>query len=295
MLCPQRCFPPLCARSPLPGTVSGVSELILDPLTGREVLVSPARRSVPRAGAISCPFCPGREDTTDVETARFGEPWTVRSFRNLYPILTPDAPGVSGEHEVVVTRDHDVAVADLAPEDLVALLTFLAERERSLRSRWPHVALFMNQGPLAGASQPHPHAQVLGIDRVPERIRQERERIELDCALCGPLEVVSEVPGFRLVAAPGPTISFELLLLPTEHEDLYADSSPERFAPLLADALSRLRRFGVTDLNLVWHSGVGHWHVHVLPRWAAMAGFELGTMTVVGARPSVVASTLRSL
>src|SRR6266513_6476620 len=111
-----------------------MSQLRLDPLTGRWVVVSTDRATRPFAfmprtipvesdPARPCPFCPGNEEATPpaLETYGPGGQWQVRVVPNLYPAFSGDEPmsvsnlgpvftqaSASGIHEVlVIAPDHD--------------------------------------------------------------------------------------------------------------------------------------------------------------------------------------------
>src|SRR5688572_22936803 len=84
-----------------------VSQLRLDPLTGRWVVISMDRAErpfafVPRSLAVeadpnrACPFCPGNEESTPPALEAYGPEgnWQVRVVPNLYPAFSGDSPMV---------------------------------------------------------------------------------------------------------------------------------------------------------------------------------------------------------
>lgn len=193
-----------------------MSELRHDALTGRLVLLSPARAARPHtstrsrsltatsntdaAGARSlndaCPFCAGHETETPPEIARIGpgEPdtpgWRVRVVPNLYPILgAADAgAGATGAHEVIVlSPDHDRAFGALDDQQAVEVLTMLQERSRfHAHAGRAYTQILINEGREAGASLAHPHAQLLALDFVPPTVSVSVERFaatDLDLVL----------------------------------------------------------------------------------------------------------------
>src|SRR5918996_6218762 len=123
-----------------------MSELRRDELSGRWVLLAPARAArphtfppPPRADTITadeCPFCPGNERLTPPEVYRTGgggpdtPGWRVRVVPNLYPIVgAPD--GVAGAHEVVIfTTDHGRSFGMLSYDEATEALTVLRDRVR---------------------------------------------------------------------------------------------------------------------------------------------------------------------
>ena len=111
---------PHCVHDPTPH----VSQLRLDPLTGRWVVVSVDRAARPQAFATRslpvqadydrpCPFCPGNEEATPPELERYGEQgeWLVRvvpnhvcAAVNLADSLTVVAAGVPVDTWAVAAR-----------------------------------------------------------------------------------------------------------------------------------------------------------------------------------------------
>jgi UDPglucose--hexose-1-phosphate uridylyltransferase len=183
-----------------------VSEIRIDPFTGRRVLIAPGRAQRPGAGLTvsppppvdpaSDPFAPGHEDQTAPEVFAVRDDgsapdtpgWTVRVVPNLYPVLTRDAPDpepdaardlfwagpARGAHEVIVNAPEPAtSLADLAPAQLAAAVEVWRERMR-VHGDAACLHLLVNEG--AGASQPHTHAQLLALDFVPADIARERER-----------------------------------------------------------------------------------------------------------------------
>jgi UDPglucose--hexose-1-phosphate uridylyltransferase len=193
----------------------------LDPLTGRWVIVAPARAlrpvsvAAPQAGpqdggrpsTADCPFCPGNEHLTPPEIARTGAGaagtpgWRTRVVPNRYPIvggpasgpsaaddpLRPERP-VGGAHEVVVlSPDHGRSLGLLEPSQVIEVVTALRDRARA------HAALgrastqvFVNHGAEGGASLVHPHAQVIAVDLEPPAVAREAARMSTPegCLIC---------------------------------------------------------------------------------------------------------------
>jgi UDPglucose--hexose-1-phosphate uridylyltransferase len=180
-----------------------VSQLRLDPLTGRWVAVALNRAVRPQAflprslpveddGDRPCPFCPGSEEDRPPALEAVGPNgrWQVRVVPNLYPafagqdamVVTHLGPvftqaPASGIHEVLVlTPEHDAQWADLSDEQ--AGLVMLAIRDRiAAHASTPglrYSQAIVNYGREAGASRAHPHGQLLGIPFVPGEIMAEQ-------------------------------------------------------------------------------------------------------------------------
>lgn len=174
-----------------------MSDLRLDPLTKRWVVIAPERND--RPGAITsgagkpdeargkklagfCPFCPGKENTTPPEIfalrssgPRDGEGWTVRVVPNKFKTLQieggldrrAEGPydkmrGV-GAHEVIIEGpNHWEHIHQASFEQARAILSTAKDRMIDLEKdkRFRYLLLFKNHGLDAGASLEHPHMQL---------------------------------------------------------------------------------------------------------------------------------------
>jgi UDPglucose--hexose-1-phosphate uridylyltransferase len=185
-----------------------MSEIRIDPLTGRRVVVVPGRATRPGAtltaqpaAAIdpdADPFAPGHESETLPEvfalrpdgSAPDTPGWTVRAMSNRYPVFTTDAPdpepeanrdlfwsaAARGAHEVIVNGPEPVrSLADLEAGQLAAAVGVWRERMRA-HADAACLHLIVNEGAAASATQPHTHAQLFALDFVPADIARERER-----------------------------------------------------------------------------------------------------------------------
>lgn len=243
-----------------------MSQLRLNPLTGRWVTVSVERAARPvevvtRHLALEpvverqCPFCPGNEEATPpaLETYGPGGDWLVRVVPNLYPAFDGHEPmhvhhlgpvftqaSASGVHEVLVfSPEHDGSWADL--DDRHAGLAMAAIRDRmedhARRASVRYTQAIVNAGREAGASLDHPHGQLLGIPFVPGEIAEEEagfRRFEGSCLLCTTAEAEAQA-GHRvvledervLVVCPfWSGVPYEMLVLPRHHDVHLEDASP---------------------------------------------------------------------
>jgi UDPglucose--hexose-1-phosphate uridylyltransferase len=234
-----------------------LSQLRLDPLTGRWVVVSVdrARRpeafrppSQPEAAGTghACPFCPGHEEATPpaLESDGPGGDWRVRVVANLYPAFAGADPMVvthkgpvfteapaSGIHEVLVlSPDHSASWADLEGDQVELVMRAIKERLAAHASTpgLRYGQAIVNLGREAGASLDHPHAQLLSMPFVPREITEEQAgfaRFAGNCLLCTTLESESRVH-HRVVEASNGALSlcpfwsgvpFEMLVAPKAH------------------------------------------------------------------------------
>jgi len=243
-----------------------VSQLRLNPLTGRWVTIASDRAA--RPGELSsrsdpveadpdrpCPFCAGNEEATPPALETYGPSgsWLVRVVPNLFPAFEGHEPmrvqslgpvftqaTASGVHEVLVfSPDHGGSWADL--DDKHAGLAMAAIRDRmedhARRETVRYTQAIVNAGREAGASLVHPHGQLLGLPFVPGEIAEEEagfRRFEGSCLLCTTLEAEASV-GHRVVAADERVVvlcpfwsgaPYEMLVVPRAHGEHLETASP---------------------------------------------------------------------
>lgn len=270
---------------------------LVDPTTGRPILMAPQRQLRPmhtgaQRGAKPCPFCQGNEAETPPEVdavrtagSRVDAPgWSARAFANKYP--------ASAHHEVIAEgAAHHDQPADLDAPAWRAALALWQRRVQAMEAR-PGIAcayLFKNVGALAGASIDHNHSQVLGLPELPPRLQLElsqRERLD-HCPWCRTLataaaegRLVFAAARHAVIAPEPPKLPHETWLLPTRCDDDFLRTDLDSLASALhalftavANGLSR------PAFNLWLHRVPGarfHWHVELQPRTGQMAGLELG-------------------
>ena len=302
-----------------------MSSFVHDPLTDRWILRAPQRAARPVGERASgCPFCPGNEAATPPTLWRLdrGEPsgsWRIRVFENLYPAVSPgSAPaapltrsgGATGAHEIVVTSPvHADSLADLDDDQVIAVVQTLVQRcTQHLDAGRSYVQAFVNHGVRAGASVPHPHAQVVALDVVPPTVTEEAARLGRgSCELCATVDggrgvQVAANDGIVAISPDWAAAEGELVVLPAHHEpDVTVDDAHKAAAVLIRDLLAALRRAAEADVpyNLVLHTtGRGlpdfHWHLHLVPRTTTPGGFELGTGLLISqADPTAWAAAYR--
>lgn len=288
-----------------------------------------------------CPFCEGAESETppelwadrdgdgdgDVGTENGGG-WSVRSIPNLFPALegagppTPTAtssrslgpeglfeqvPG-SGSHEVIVqSPNHLRSLSELGDGQLTRVVAGWRERFRS-HPEARCVQLIVNEGPDAGASLEHTHAQLYAMDFVPPLIARERERFGAYREETGGGELLADVVaeeirrGERVVAVDDEAVlvcpwasrsPYELRIVPREVVgDFAATSMDGRGVSMLSTALEALTaRFGSSPQLNLWVRTAPrgaepfHWHMDIAPRTSIRAGFENATGVEINIMP----------
>ena len=248
-------------------------ELRRNPVNGKLSIVAPARATRPR-GARQATRSARRPPVARAEPRR--RPATARSARATrasrrrrwtrsgpaaaHPtrragrrVPSPTSTrALRGRHEVIVhSPRHDVELEDLGDDELVEALELWRRRIAwQLADGAAAATLIVNRGAVAGASQPHPHAQLFATPVVPPLLLDELAEFD---ALPQPLRRAassarsSRAPATGLVhdgdvAAWVPAalrFSHELWLAPREHQP---DVREADLRPLAHDPAPRPRR-----------------------------------------------------
>lgn len=319
----------------------------VDPISGRPVVIATERLARPLAAytaglppvaAADCPFCPGHEADTGRELGRRSDHqgWVVRAFANRFPALVVEAApgwaaegpyashGAVGAHEVIVEGpDHSTPLWERPVATLAASLTLTRDRMRDLSgdARFAAFTWLRNHGLRAGASQAHPHAQLLALPVIPpnlaDQLRVAREALQrsgvdpftraLHHELREPeARVVAFDEHFVALCPWAPTSAFEIWLVPRAPR---ADFRAAEDA--LLHALARMMRASLAAqaaeigpdfaYNAVLYTAPARepapgfrWHVRLLPRTELDGGFERATgLAICGLPPEVAAPLLR--
>jgi UDPglucose--hexose-1-phosphate uridylyltransferase len=266
--------------------------------------------------------------------------WLVRAVPNKYPVLVPPdgtsrpdedlrdglehgrgdpelfvTGPATGAHEVIVhTPEHVASLGDLDRDQLGRAM----DAWRTRLAAYPEAAylhLIVNEGPAAGASLEHTHAQLYGLPFVPAVVARERERFTAHntrtmggCLLCDLLQqevklrerVVAVDDDGVLLAPYASRLPFELQLVPRRHGGSITGDDGD-YGSLLLEGLGRLKKVlgGLPPLNMWLRSAPRgaerfHWRIDILPRLTQLAGLELGAGVAVNIyAPERAAAELR--
>ena len=234
-----------------------MSQLRLDPLTGRWVVITAERGQRPNAflqrshealtdNPPRCPFCPGHEEDTPnpIGSIEGEDGWSARLIPNLFPAFTGHEPmavenlgplymqaPTSGSHEVLVfSPEHKDTLADLPGDHVEKLMRMLRDRvaEHATDPGLRYTQIIVNFGREAGASVEHPHGQLLGMPFVPRELMEEQggfARFRGNCIMCATVEsedwvnlrVVHDDPDVLVFCPFWSGVPYEMLLVPRQH------------------------------------------------------------------------------
>ena len=226
------------------------------------------------------------------------------SARIREPDLFSSRPAVGAQEVIVHTPRHESSLSALEPDEIAGAVQ--AWRVRMLgHSDAACVQVIVNEGPGAGASREHTHAQLYALPFVPAAIARERERVASYRERTGGSDLLSDVLAEevrrqeRLVAidddaaliCPWASRSpFELRIVPRAEAARFEYDSAG--AAMLGTALRALEaRFDESpELNLWVRSAPQgaehfHWHIDIAPKLTIKAGFELATGVDINVYP----------
>ena len=244
--------------------------------------------------------------------------WSLRVFPNKFPAFDRQSNSVRhwnegpyfgmegvGYHEIIVVKEHGLALGQLTVEELAELVDAFRTRYLDLMNKKSvnFIQIIHNHGKRAGASQPHPHCQLFDITVVSPGVQlelkgaEEFHRSQRNCVYCTVLawelkenkRLVFENNSFAVFAPYASRAAFELWVMPKKHEPYFERTVGKEeweLGEALQQALKKLY-FGLNNpsVNFYLHTSPCdgkdydhyHWHIEILPRTATWAGFELAT------------------
>ncbi len=331
------------------------SELRLDLISKDWVIIATGRAKRPGAfkkkkhqeNKISkkdCPFCNVDKQEKPLIVYAKGEKtkdgavpkdWTTVVFPNKYPALLSNSHldervegdlyktlNAVGFCEVVVTRDHEKSLALLPKNHVKEVIDSYQDRYLELMGKKfvNYISIFHNHGKEAGASQPHPHSQIITtplVDVDLQRALANASRYfgkNKKCIYCQMQElemkerkrIVFENEDFLATCPFASKSAFQIIVSPKNHLP-YFERINEKEKWQLAEALQvSLKKIykGLNDpaYNFYLHTApcdgkdysYYHWHWTILPKTAIFAGFELGArMEISTIEPEKAAEYLR--
>ena len=249
----------------------------------------------------------GSRQSSQVETGLASSIDPLRaSTRGREPDLFASQPA-RGAHEVIVhAPEHVTSMAALSDERFAGAVAAWRERMRAHAEDASYVHLIVNEGPEAGASLEHSHAQLYALRFVPAEIARERERASayhertMGGHLLSDVAVEEIRRSERLVAVDDEALlvcpwasrsPFELRVIPRRVASSF-EADDATGTAMIRRALTGLAAvFGEPPQLNLWvrtaPQGIEEfcWHVDLVPRLTIRAGFELGTGVDVNVYP----------
>jgi len=328
------------------------SELRLDLISGDWVVIATGRAKRPemfkrekrekeKALKKFCPFCHIETQEPPILIFNKGKKvpdfknWSTCVIPNRFPAFLPQpkwekkvAAGLYqtmnavGFCELVVTRDHEKSLARLSIENIKEVIDSYQERYLGLMGKpfVNYISIFHNEGFGAGASQSHPHSQIITTPLIDVDLQRALSNSEnyykktrkcIYCQMNGWEEgvkkrVVFENKDFLVVCPFASKAAFEMIISPKRHLSYFEKITEKEkwgLSEAFKVALSKLyKALNDPDYNFYLHTApcdgkkypYYHWHFTILPKTGTWAGFELGArMEISTITPEKAAEYLR--
>jgi len=324
------------------------SQLRKDLVSGTWVLFSTKRNQRPdcfksreekkEKDKKNCLFCKenisNQEEDTLVYTKKNND-WSLKVFPNKFPALSSEYKDINkrehgpfevidgiGYHEVLVTEDHNLDMAELEVIQVAEILDAYQDRYVSLMNRKhiKYISIFKNYGQNAGASIRHPHSQIVAMPIIdPDVFRsingsEEYFRVHKECVHCVMIgwekesgkRMIFENEDFIVVCPFVSRVSFEMRVYPKRHLSYFeriTDEQKIKLAEAMKFCLSKLKKnLNDPSYNMFLHTSPCdgktydhyHWHFEIFPKTNTWAGLELSTgIEVCAILPERAAEILR--
>jgi len=257
-------------------------EMRKNPFTGNYVIIAPERANRPNIHEETslqkaCPFCPGNENLTPLETLAFYDKntknWNLRVVKNKFPSVDKSKSFeeisrnkleihsyASGEAEVIVeTPFHDKKMHMYSQEEAERVVEAYKQRYISISrdKNIKYICIFKNSGKKAGASISHSHSQIIAIPVVPSVVNHEMAYAHKyfeeknSCIYCDMVKneqlnktrIISENETFISFVPYYASFPYEIMILPKKHDCRFETISPQEisgFAKTLVEVLKKL-------------------------------------------------------
>lgn len=305
-----------------------------------------AKRAKSKKLKKDCPFCnietqqPAVLSYLDGKKVQFKkgdfpEKWSSIVIPNKYPAFLPYSKlekrkegrfyqkmNAVGFCELVITKDHEKHFPNFDTSLTKEVFDVYQERYASLMNKRfvSYISIFHNHGPTAGASQPHPHSQIIttpliDIDLKKALLNSEKYfKKNKKCIYCQMNKwerkvrkrVIFENKHFLAICPFASKSAFQIIISPKYHSAYFEETNDEQ-KMCLAEAFrasmkALYKGLADPDYNFYLHTSPCdgkkyphyHWHWTILPKTAIFAGFEIGTrMEISTITPEKAAQYLR--
>jgi UDPglucose--hexose-1-phosphate uridylyltransferase len=296
----------------------------------------------------NCPFCPAnKERFPSIELDRVPAfdsdfDWKAICIENKYKIMG-DVPGCPvtprefekegiynkfigcGNHELVIESPiHNKTFAVMDHSEVVPVIELYVRRYIELGNNPNNLItiIFKNHGQASGASQQHPHSQIIASRVVPNYVRNivEEARRYFDnegvCVHCKIINhelkekkrIVYENEHFVTISPYAAPMPFQLDIYPKKHESDFRNLD-NKLIEALSDCIRVTMRklyikLGNPDFNIIFRNPpyqdtnvpYCHWFVQIAPHCIIPGGFELGSrMNVNIIPPEQAAEELKNI
>lgn len=267
----------------------------------------------------------------EIEDICEDEEWKIRVVPNKYPILNDNkenfkevefygSDNISGYHEVVIEINrHDGSFFNMSENEFYNYITILKRRYQYLKNKEgvKYITLFKNYLKNAGASLEHPHSQILTLPLIPTYIEKEmnnakkyfkNNHISLHEAIINhekdqEIRIINECEHFIILAPYASFYNYEVEIICKDIKrfENICESEIRELSKIMKKLFENMYNvIGNFAFNMYIHThpieeneiDVYKWHIHIAPRIAYQAGFELSTGIYVNAVPPENAAKL---
>jgi UDPglucose--hexose-1-phosphate uridylyltransferase len=307
-----------------------------------------AKENQPNIDKKDCPFCnvdPGVKasvaylDGHRINLAETGgsapKEWTTLVIPNKFPAFLPAEKleekieggiyqriSAVGYHDLLLTSDHDRSMALFTQERIREVFDAYQARYLQLKDMpyVSYVSIFHNHGPSAGASQPHPHSQIITSPLIDVDLKnalvvaQKYFSEKKKCLYCEMIKwemkvkerIVFENEHFIALCPFASKSAFQVIVTPKDHLAYFeeiTEAQKESLAEVFKAVLSKIYKgLNNPDYNFYLHTSpcekeeydFYHWHWTIMPKTSVWAGFEIGSrMEISTIEPEKAAEYLR--
>jgi len=335
-----------------------MSEIRYDKLHNKYVIIAPERLHRPNlvkgesleSEKKNCPFCEGHENFTPPEIFalrdnRANRPgWRTRVVPNLYKAVQIEEDDSSkrdgffeqikgfGAHEIIIdTPCHECKLSTLSQKEIFDWLQTISARITDLAKdqRIVSVNVFKNSGQNAGASQQHPHTQIIALPIMPLNALEFLQRNQQYYSVHGrgimqdvvqnekeaKVRVINELGIFTAYCPYASFFSFEIIIAPDRVISNMSHCSVDELkdlAQIVKNVFAMLdTQLDSFDYNISFHIAPVNknfenekymddiaenftFYLRIMPRLYTLAGFEISSETAInGVVPEVCAKLLR--
>jgi UDPglucose--hexose-1-phosphate uridylyltransferase len=334
-----------------------MSDIRFDKLQNKYVIIAPERQhrpNLPKNERVQtpkqCPFCEGNESLTPPEIFALRENsanekgWHTRVVPNLYKAVQIETEAIShregmfesfdgfGAHEVIIdTPCHECSMAELGSQGIEQWLRTMIIRINDLQKdkRLVSLHLFKNSGKAAGATQEHPHSQLIALPVMPteqlEFLQRNAEYYHMHGRgivedlvhneTIAQKRIIAQYGGFVAYAPYASFFAFEVIVAPTKViSGVHKCSRQElsELSELLDTVFKKLaKELGSYAFNMAFYIAPLNqnfenenymaeleknftFYIRIMPRIYTLGGFELSTgMAINSVTPEIVAKLLQ--